>query len=82
MGLYPLRCRRQRLPGGADRYLSGAEEFYIIAPDTSAIAAEPSLELAQQWFPDVPVRGDLSGHRGFFDCSKAQRLLGWTHPTG
>ena len=60
----------------------GAEEFYIIAPDTSTVAPAPSLDLARQWFPDVPIRGDLSGHRGFFDCSKAQRLLGWTHPTG
>jgi UDP-glucose 4-epimerase len=58
----------------------GAEEFFIIAPDT--MAAEPSLELAQKYFPDVPVRGDLSGHHGFYDCSKAQRLLGWTHPAG
>jgi nucleoside-diphosphate-sugar epimerase len=58
----------------------GAEAFYIVAPDT--IAAEPSLELAQQWFPNTPVRGDLNGHNGFFDCSKAQRLLGWTHPAG
>jgi nucleoside-diphosphate-sugar epimerase len=60
----------------------GAEAFYIIAPDTITVAAAPSLELAQQYFPDVPIRGDLSGHRGFFDCSKAQRLLGWTHPAG
>jgi nucleoside-diphosphate-sugar epimerase len=59
---------------------NGAEAFFIIAPDT--MSAEPSLELAQKYFPDVPVRGDLSGHHGFYDCSKAQRLLGWTHPTG
>jgi hypothetical protein len=27
----------------------------------------------------VPIRGDLSGHRSFYDCNKAERLLGWTH---
>jgi len=27
----------------------------------------------------VPVRGDLSSHRSFFDCRKAERLLGWRH---
>jgi hypothetical protein len=27
----------------------------------------------------VPVRGDLSGNRGFFDCHKSERLLGWKH---
>jgi UDP-glucose 4-epimerase len=58
----------------------GHEAFYIVAPDT--LAEEPSLELARRFYPDVPVRGDLSGHRGFFDCGKAERLLGWVHPAG
>jgi UDP-glucose 4-epimerase len=39
----------------------------------------PSLELKQKHYPDVPVRGDLSGHKSFFDSSKAERLLGWKH---
>lgn len=56
---------------------TGHEVFYIAAPDT--ISDIPSLELKQKFFPDVPLRGDLSGHRGFFDCSKAERLLGWKH---
>ena len=55
----------------------GHEVFYIVAPDTCV--ETPSLELAGQFFPDVPVRGDLSGNRGFFDCGKAGRLLGWRH---
>jgi UDP-glucose 4-epimerase len=59
---------------------NGAEAFYIIAPDTAMDA--PSLDLAREYYPDVPVRGDLTGRRGFFDCSKAERLLGWTHPAG
>jgi nucleoside-diphosphate-sugar epimerase len=58
----------------------GAEAFFIIAPDTTM--DEPSLELARKFFPNVPITGDLSGHRGFFDCSKAQRLLGWVHRPG
>jgi nucleoside-diphosphate-sugar epimerase len=56
---------------------TGHEVFYIAAPDT--IADTPSLELKQKFFPDVPLHSDLSGHRGFFDCSKAERLLGWKH---
>jgi UDP-glucose 4-epimerase len=56
---------------------SGHEVFYIVAP-TTAMAA-PSLELAQAHYPATPIRSDLSGNRGFFDCSKAERLLGWTH---
>lgn len=58
----------------------GAEAFFIVAPDTSVDV--PSLELAHRFFPDVPVRGDLSGQHGFFDCSKAERLLGWVHEPG
>ncbi len=37
----------------------------------------PSLELAARHHPEVPVVGDLSGHRSFFDSSKATRLIGW-----
>src|SRR5712692_8201530 len=58
----------------------GAEAFFIVGPDSTSDV--PSLELAQRFFPNVPIRGDLSGHRGFFDCSKAERLLGWQHPSG
>jgi len=56
---------------------TGHEVFYITAPDT--IADIPSLELKQKYFPDVPVRGDLSGTKSFFNASKAERLLGWKH---
>lgn len=58
----------------------GHEAFYIVAPVTTATA--PSAELARTYYPDIEVRGDLAGHRGFFDCSKAGRLLGWVHPGG
>lgn len=56
----------------------GHEAFYIVAPES--VIAIPSLELAARFYPDVPVRGDLSGRRSFFDSSKAGRLLGWHHP--
>jgi len=55
----------------------GHEVFYITAPLT--MSEIPSLALAHQFFPDVPVRGNLSGNTGFFDCGKAERLLGWKH---
>jgi nucleoside-diphosphate-sugar epimerase len=55
----------------------GHEVFYIAAPDT--VTDIPSLELKQKFFPDVPVRGDLSGNKSFFNSSKAERLLGWKH---
>lgn len=55
----------------------GHDVFYIVAPDT--MMDRPSLELARHYFPDVPVRGDLSGNRSFFDSSKAERVLNWRH---
>jgi nucleoside-diphosphate-sugar epimerase len=55
----------------------GHEVFYITAPRT--ISDIPSLELARHAYPEVAVRGDLSGHNSFYDCSKAARLLGWKH---
>jgi UDP-glucose 4-epimerase len=62
---------------GVTADFKGHEVFYITAPDT--LSDVPSLELAQDYFPTVPVQGDLSGNRSFFDCTKAERLLGWMH---
>lgn len=59
---------------------SGHETFYIVAPQT--MMDEPSLTLKERYFPDVPIRGDLSGKNGFFNCHKAEKLLGWRHDIG
>jgi nucleoside-diphosphate-sugar epimerase len=56
---------------------SGHAVLYIAAPRT--VAAQPSLDLARQYYPDTPMRGELSGQTGFFNCAKAQRVLGWRH---
>ena len=60
-----------------DAPFRGHEVFYIVAPDT--VMDVPSLELARRFFPDVPIRGDLSGNRAFFSSAKAERMLGWRH---
>ncbi|GIG90754.1 NAD-dependent epimerase/dehydratase family protein [Plantactinospora endophytica] len=56
---------------------SGHEVCYVVAPRTTS--GIPSEELCRRHYPDVPIRGDLGGNRGFFDCAKAERLLGWRH---
>ncbi|KAI0671422.1 NAD(P)-binding protein [Trametes maxima] len=58
---------------------SGHERFFIVAPDTSA--NEDSMELWQTYWRSVPLKEgkNLEGRKGFFDCSKAERLLGWVH---
>ena len=55
----------------------GHEVFYIVAPKT--VTDMPSLDLKQKFFPNVPLRGELIGNQSFFDCGKAERLLGWKH---
>ncbi|KAK1218848.1 hypothetical protein PQX77_018464 [Marasmius sp. AFHP31] len=74
---------------GADAFLlsvtnengkwSGHERFFIVAPE---IAHDiDSGELKEMYWDDVPVKEgvEIRGRRGFFDCSKAERLLGWVH---
>lgn len=62
---------------GVTADFEGHEPLYIVAPDT--MMETPSLDLAAEYYPDVEVRGDLSGNRGFFDCSRAREVLGWEH---
>ncbi len=50
---------------------------YLTAPDTTR--PEPSLLLLAYYFPKLlwRIRGNLWGHRGWFDCSQAYQDLGW-----
>ena len=57
----------------------GHEVFFITAPRT--VSDIPTLDLAKHAYPNVPVRGDLSGHKSFYNCEKAARLLSWRHIT-
>ncbi|OJA11123.1 hypothetical protein AZE42_02377 [Rhizopogon vesiculosus] len=58
---------------------TGHEAFFIVAPQLAV--DDDWLELKGKYFPDTPIKPDWveSGGRGFFDCSKAERLLGWVH---
>ncbi|MGI8879007.1 MAG: NAD-dependent epimerase/dehydratase family protein [Jatrophihabitans sp.] len=53
----------------------GHEVFYIVAAET--VCDLDSLTLREQFYPEVPVVGDLSGRRSFFDCAKARSVLKW-----
>lgn len=60
-----------------DADFEGHEVFYICAPVTTSMA--PSLELAAEFFPDLPIKADLSGHRSFISAAKAEKMLNWQH---
>jgi nucleoside-diphosphate-sugar epimerase len=55
----------------------GHEVFYVVAPRTLVDTA--TAELCARYYPDVPLRKELPGNTGLFDCAKAERLLGWRH---
>ena len=65
---------------GVTADFSGHETFYIVAPKT--MVDTPSLELRERHYPEVPLRRDLAGTTGFFDCGKAADILGWHHDAG
>ncbi len=55
----------------------GHEAFYIVSPTT--VMQERTADLIRQWHPQVRVSQTLADHQGLYDCSKAERLLGWKH---
>ena len=56
---------------------TGHEVFYIVAPHSASSGL--STELARQHYPHTEIRGEFSNRTGFFNCAKAERLLGWKH---
>ena len=64
---------------GSGEEWTGHEAFFVTAPDTASDV--PTMELWERCWSDVPIKEgkDLSGRKGFFDCSKAEKLLGWVH---
>ncbi len=55
----------------------GHEVFFITAAQTAS--HQLSSELARQHYPQVKIRSDFSDHASFFNCNKAEQLLGWKH---
>ncbi|MBX3058797.1 MAG: NAD(P)-dependent oxidoreductase [Anaerolineae bacterium] len=76
-GYTERRAAARAFLAGVTADFTGHEAFYIVAPET--LTAVPSPILKEQFYPDVPLHGSLSGHQGFFNCAKAERLLGWRH---
>lgn len=61
----------------------GSSDADVLGRDIATDDAYTSMELKQKYWPKVAIRqADWwrdAPQRGFFDCSKAERLLGWTH---
>lgn len=77
-GYTPMAMGARACLAAVQTDLGGCEIFYVAADDTCSPL--PSMELHDRFYPDVPVHGDLSGRRSFFDSAKAERLLGIVDP--
>ncbi|KAG1747052.1 NAD(P)-binding protein [Suillus paluster] len=71
-----------QMDAAADAFLRAVTvEKDFSLPHLKLAADEEWLELKGEYFPDVPIKPGWveSGAKGFYDCSKAERLLGWVH---
>ncbi|HEY2332781.1 MAG TPA: hypothetical protein VGH94_12760 [Acidimicrobiales bacterium] len=55
--------------------VSGADVFVIAAADT--VMTRSSHDLVTEVFPDVPIRGELTGRETLLSIEKARRVLGY-----
>ena len=53
----------------------GFETYVIAAADT--VSPRPSIDLAREYFPDVPVTRELGGYETLLSIRKAEELLGY-----
>jgi len=58
-----------------DAPVTGTDSFVIAAADT--VMTRPSADLLAEVFPDVPVRGAVSGHQTLLAIDHARDVLGW-----
>ena len=57
-----------------DKKWTGHEAFFIVEPETTEGDAP---HLYEQHWKHVPIKAGKDLSKGFFDCTKAERLLGW-----
>jgi nucleoside-diphosphate-sugar epimerase len=60
---------------GLELDATGCEVFVIANADT--VMSTPSADLARQVFPDVEVRGEITGTQTLLSIDKARRVLGY-----
>ncbi|KAJ3576640.1 hypothetical protein NP233_g277 [Leucocoprinus birnbaumii] len=60
------------------KWPSRHEAMFVAAPE---IARDGDSGKLKETFPDVLIKDgfEISGNKGFYDCRKAEKLLGWRH---
>lgn len=72
-GYTPLAMATRACLATLGTELGGCEVFNVVAADT--YHPEPSRELRDRYYPQVPVRGDLGERCSFYDSAKARKVL-------
>ena len=72
-----MRAIVDGIPEGGTGF-KGHEAFFIAAP-TTILVSETSDELVKEYHANLEIRAPFNGSMGFYDCSKAERMLGWVH---
>lgn len=72
---------RRNVAGESQGPTTGHEVFFIV-DDTHCSPGNAAIDLAKRYYPSVKFRRQLGSEEGFYDCSKAKRLLGWEHNGG
>lgn len=80
-GWTDLRAAGRACLLGLEVEWTGAEVFYIVGPEHCADGHD-ALELAARFYPETKVASSMRANSGFYDCSKAERMLGWVHDGG
>ncbi|KAG9118399.1 hypothetical protein FRC07_007104 [Ceratobasidium sp. 392] len=60
---------------------TGCEIMYVVGEEHCADGMKAE-DLAKKHFPDAVLRRKMGDKEGFFDCSRAEKLLGWKHTGG
>jgi len=58
-------------------WVTGHEVFFIVSSRIGS--RRHPKEVIKEWFPNAEVRKEFGEEEGLYDCSKAERLLGWKH---
>lgn len=61
--------------------IRGHEVFFVV-DETHCCVGNAAMDIARRYFPSTEVRRELGADEGFYNCSKAKRLLGWEHNGG
>lgn len=59
--------------------ITGHEVLWVVEPET--FVTQGSRDLAERFYPDVPIVAPMEGRSSFFDTTRTRDVLGWAPST-